>query len=46
MNDNTIVEDFVQVNIFLPDIDSADGAMIGELARSFGEHSNTVRILR
>ena len=33
MNDIPIVEDLVQVNIFLYDIDFDDGPMIGELAR-------------
>ena len=45
MNDIPIVEDLVQVNIFLYDIDFVDGAMIGELARSVGKHSDTVRLL-
>ena len=43
----SIVEDFVQVKIFLYDIDSDDSATIGELAgRIVGEHSYTVRLLR
>ena len=46
-NDIPLVEDLVQMNIFLYDIDFDDGAMIGELARrSVGKHSNTVRLLQ
>ena len=47
MNDIPIMEDLVQVNIFLYDIDIVDGAINGELAwRSVGKHSNTVPLLR
>ena len=46
MKGTPIVEDLVQVNIFLYDKDLVDGMLIAELARtSFGKHSNTVRQL-
>ena len=42
MNDIPIVEDFVDVRMFLYDIDFVDGAMSGEFARkSAGKHSNS-----
>ena len=42
-DDIPILEDLVQVNIFLYDINFVDRAMIGELARrSVGRHSSTV----
>ena len=42
-----IVEDLLQVNIFLLDMDFGDGALVGELARrSVGKQSNNVRLKR
>ena len=46
INDFPIVEDLVQMNIFLYDVDFVDGAMIGESARgSVAKHCNTVGLL-
>ena len=45
MNDIPIVEDLLQVNIFLLDMDFGHGALVGELARrSVGKQSNNVRL--
>ena len=47
MKDIPIVEDLVQVNIFLYDIDFVHESMMGELVRkNVGKHSNTLRLLR
>ena len=47
MNDNRTVEDLLTLNIFLYDIDSVDGNIVGELARqSVQKYENTVRLLR
>ena len=46
MNDNPIVEDLFQVNIFLYNTDTVDGAKTGEpVKRSVGKISKTVRLL-
>ena len=47
MLDIPIVEDLFQAKIFLYDLDLADRARIGKLARrSVGKDSNTVQLLR
>ena len=47
MDDIPLVEDLVKVNIFLYDIDIADGSLIGELGRrSVQKHPDNVRLLR
>ena len=40
------MEDVVHVGVFLYDIDTVDGAMLGELAKGVkGKYSNTLRLL-
>ena len=47
MDDIPIVEDLIQVNIFLYDIDIVNGSIVGELARrSVQKYCNTARLLR
>ena len=47
MNDNPLVEDLLQLNIFFFEIDIVDGKNMGELARrSVQKYGNTVRLLR
>ena len=47
VEDIPLVEDLIQVNIFLYDIDIVDGSLVGELARrSVQKHCNTARLLR
>ena len=47
VDDIPLVEDLIQVNIFLYDIDIVDGSIVGELARrSVQKYCNTVRLLR
>ena len=47
MVDIAAVEKFLQTDIFLCDIDLADGSLIAELPRrSVRKHSNTVQLLR
>ena len=47
MNDISIVEDLLTLNILLYDIDIVNGNIVGELARrSVQKHENTVRLLR
>ena len=47
MDDIPLVEDLIQVNIFLYDIDIVDGSIVGEPARrSVQKYCNTVRLLR
>ena len=45
LNDLSIEQDVVSINIFLYHMDIVDGAMIGDLVeRGIGKHSNTVRL--
>ena len=45
LNDLSIEQDVVSINIFLYDMHIVDGAMIGDFAkRGIGKHSNTVRL--
>ena len=47
LNDITNAEDLLQLNIFLYDIDFADGELIGELCRrSIQKYENSVKLLR
>ena len=47
MNDISIVEDLLTLNILLFDINIVDGNIIGELARqNVQKYSDTVRLLR
>ena len=47
MDDIPLVEDLIQVNIFLYDIDIVDESLVGELARrSVQKYCNTARLLR
>ena len=47
VDDIPLVEDLIQVNIFLYDIDIVDGSIVGELARrSVQKYCNTTRLLR
>ena len=47
VDDIPLVEDLIQVNIFLYGIDIVDGSFVGELARrSVQKYCNTVRLLR
>ena len=47
MDDIPLVEDLIQVNIFLYDIGIVDGSIVGELARrSVQKYCNTTRLLR
>ena len=46
LNDIPIIEDLLQLNIFLYDIDFVDGELIGELTRrSFQKFENSVKLL-
>ena len=46
VDDIPLVEDLIQVNIFLYDIDIVDGSIVGELARrSVQKYCNTTRLL-
>ena len=47
VDDVSLVEDLIQVNIFLYDIDIVNGSIVGELARrSVQKYCNTARLLR
>ena len=47
VEDIPLVEDLIQVNIFLYDIDIVDGSLVGELARrSVQKYCNTARLVR
>ena len=47
LNDIPIVENLLQLNIFLYDIDFVDGKLIGELCRrSIQKYENSVKLLR
>ena len=47
MDNLPVVEDVVEINIFIYDINIEDGDFVGELARrSIGKYENTVKLLR
>ena len=46
MKDFPIVEELVPVSILLYHVDFVDRTVIGDLARGFGKHCNTVQLLQ